>query len=250
MLTATFSHAQGIGPTTERRLWDAGILSWEQALAAGGSLPLTRAQQALLLPALEESVAALERGDYAYFARTLPQRDHWRAAPEFMDRLAFLDIETNGGMSPDSITVIGVYDNVESRIYLKYRDLDDFAEDSRRFAVWVTFFGTGFDLPMLRRRFPDLPFDQLHIDLCPALRRVGFKGGLKSIERQIGIGRPPEVAGLDGWDAVRLWRQWRRYKDQDALRLLLAYNREDIENLALLLAFAFGRLKEASGFPG
>ena len=250
MLTATFSHAQGIGPTTERRLWDAGILSWEQALAAGDSLPLTRAQRALLLPALEESVAALKAGDYAYFARTLPQRDHWRAAPEFMDRLAFLDIETNGGMSPDSITVIGVYDNVESRIYLKYRDLDDFAEDSRRFAVWVTFFGTGFDLPMLRRRFPDLPFDQLHIDLCPALRRVGFKGGLKSIERQIGIGRPPEVAGLDGWDAVRLWRQWRRYKDQDALRLLLAYNREDIENLALLLAFAFGRLKAASGFPG
>lgn len=250
MLTATFSHAQGIGPTTERQMWDAGILSWEQALADPSALPLTRAQRALLLPTLEASVEALHGNDYRWFAEILPQRDHWRAAPEFMNRVGFLDIETNGGMSAESVTVIGVYDNVESRIYVKGRDLDAFADDAKRFALWVTFFGGGFDLPMLRRRFPALPFDQIHIDLCPALRRLGYKGGLKSVEQQLGIHRPPEVEGLNGWDAVHLWRQWRRYKDHDALNLLLAYNREDIENLSLLLAFAFGRLKAASGFPG
>ena len=250
MLTATFSHAQGIGPVTERRLWQAGILSWEQALAAPpASLPLTAAQRALLLPTLEESAEALARGDYRYFARMLPAREHWRAAPHFMERVGFLDIETNGGVRADSITVIGVYDTVESRLYLKYRDLDDFADDARHFALWVTFFGGGFDLPLLRRRFPHVPFDQLHIDLCPALRRLGYKGGLKNIERQLGIRRPPQVEGLDGWHAVQLWRQWRRSGDEDALRLLLAYNREDIENLPPLLAFAYNRLKVALGFP-
>lgn len=249
MLTATFTHVQGIGPTTERRLWDAGILSWEDALRASpADLPLTASQRALLLPTLEESVEALARGDHRYFARVLPPREQWRAAPAFMDRVGFLDIETNGGVRADSITVIGVYDNVESHLYVKYRDLDDFAGDADRFALWVTFFGAGFDLPLLRRRFPYLPFDQLHIDLCPALRRLGFTGGLKRIERQMGIERPPEVAGMDGWHAVQLWRQWRR-GDSDALRLLLAYNREDIENLSLLLAFAYQRLRAASGFP-
>jgi uncharacterized protein YprB with RNaseH-like and TPR domain len=57
------------------------------------------------------------------------------------------------------------------------------------------------------------------------------------------------VEGLSGWDAVQLWRAWRRRGDADALDLLLAYNREDIENLSLLLAFAYGRLKEKAGFP-
>jgi hypothetical protein len=251
VLTATFTHAQGIGPTTERRLWDAGVLSWEQALTSPSSaLPLTAPQRALLLPALDASVEALARGDARFFARALAPRDHWRAAPEFMDRVGFLDIETNGGVRPDDITVIGVYDGWESRLYVKGRDLDQFAADSERFAVWVTFFGTGFDLPFLRRRFPTLRFDQLHIDLCPALRRLGFRGGLKRIEEQVGIRRAPEVEGLSGWDAVNLWRRWRRHRDADALDCLLAYNRADVENLGLLLAFAYGRLKAASGFPG
>lgn len=250
MLTSTFIHAQGIGETTERRLWAAGILTWDDVLrAAPSDLPLTRAQREMLLPAVEAASAALADEDYRYFARALPSKDHWRAAPQFMDRVGFLDIETNGGFRPDDITIIGVYDGDESRIYVKDRDLEEFARDSERFALWVTFFGTGFDVPFLKRRFPTLPFDQLHIDLCPALRRLGYKGGLKRIEEQVGVRRTPEVEGMSGFDAVRLWRQYRRHKDEDALRLLLAYNRADIENLSLLLAFAYGRLRAASGYP-
>lgn len=251
MLTSTFLHVQGVGPTSEKRLWQRGVTDWDAALAADPAvLGLNGTQRALLRPTLEESKAALASGDYAFFARRLPASEHWRAAPEFMDRVGFLDIETNGGYLADDITVIGVYDGDESRIFVKGRDIDEFAEYSERFALFVTFFGGGFDIPFLRRRFPALPFDQLHIDLCPALRRLGYKGGLKSIEHQIGINRTPEVDGLSGYDAVRLWRQWRRYKDRDALDLLLAYNRADIENLSLLLAFAYGRLKEHAGLPG
>jgi uncharacterized protein YprB with RNaseH-like and TPR domain len=250
VLTATFVHVQGIGDVTEKRLWDAGILSWEDALRAGPSdLPLTAAQRALLKPTVEASLEALARGDHRYFAEVLPHRDHWRAAPHFMDRIGFLDIETNGGFRPDDITVIGVYDGDESRIFVKHRDLEDFVQEAERVALWVTFFGTGFDLPFLRRRFPELPLNQLHIDLCPALRRLGYKGGLKRVEELLGIRRPPEIDGLSGFDAVRLWREYRRRRDPQALDLLLAYNRADIENLSLLLAFAYGRLKAASGFP-
>ena len=248
MLTATFQHAEGVGQTTERKLWDGGILSWEDALAVP-QLPLSPARRAALLPVLEASRAALEERDFTYFARTLPSREHWRTAPHFMDRVGFLDIETNGGYDANDITVIGVYDGYESRLYVQGQNLDDFIQEFDRTALWVTFFGGGFDIPFLKRRFPRQPWNQLHIDLCPALKRLGHSGGLKRIEDKLGIRRTPETEGLSGMDAVHLWHRWRRYRDEDALRRLLAYNRADIENLALLLNIAYTGLKQASGFP-
>ena len=250
MLTNTFLHAQGVGPVAEKRLWKAGYLTWNDVLEADpDALPLTHAQREILLATLRDSQAALQNGDYGYFARVLPHGEHWRVAPEFMDKIGFLDIETNGGFQADSITIIGVYDGFESRIFVKYDDLEQFPVYAENVALWVTFFGTGFDIPFLRRRFPEMPFNQLHIDLCGLLKRLGYKGGLKRIEQTLGIHRTLETNGLSGSDAVRLWRQWRRFKSQNALDLLIAYNKADIENLALLLAFAYGRMKAASGFP-
>ena len=252
MLTHTFLHAQGVGPVAERKLWDAGYLTWDDVLREENpaALPLTVSQREILLTTLRASQIALDSGDYRYFAQTLPHGDTWRAAPQFMDKIGFLDIETNGGWNPDSVTIIGVYDGYESQILVKYQDLDTFPVLAEKIALWVTFFGTGFDVPFLRRRFPEMPFDQMHIDLCSVLRRLGYKGGLKRIEHTLGISRAPETEGLSGYDAVRLWRQWRRFKDKNALDLLIAYNKADIENLALLLAFAYGRMKAATGFPG
>ncbi|GAB4468890.1 MAG: ribonuclease H-like domain-containing protein [Armatimonadaceae bacterium] len=250
MLTATFQHAEGIGKTTEQKLWHAGILSWENALSAPELLPLSKAKRTVLLPLLEGSQNALDVRDHAYFARTLPTREHWRALPDFRDGIAFLDIETNGGYDADDITVIGVYDGIESRLYVQGQNLEDFRQEAERATLWVTFFGSGFDIPFLKRRFPDLPWNQLHIDLCPALKRLGYSGGLKRIEDKLGVRRTPEVEGMTGLDAVHLWNLWRRHKNEDALHRLLAYNRADIENLALLLDFAYHGLRIASGFPG
>ena len=251
MLTNTFLHAQGVGPVAERKLWKAGFLTWDDVLQADpANLPLTPAQREILLFTLRASQTALQSGDFRYFAQTLPHGEHWRAAPEWMEKIGFLDIETNGGYQANSVTCVGVYDGWESRVFVKYQDLDEFPAYAQNVALWVTFFGTGFDIPFLRRRFPEMPFDQMHIDLCGLLRRLGYKGGLKRIEQTLGITRTPETDGLSGYDAVRLWRQWRRFKDKNALRLLIAYNKADIENLALLLAFAYGRMKDATEFPG
>jgi len=248
MLTATFCHAQGIGASTEKKLWDTGITHWEQALGAE-SLPLTDNQKRLLLPVVEASQAALERGDSRWFQKNLPSREFWRGARAF-ESVAYVDIETDGGYAADSVTVIGLYDGFESRIYLKGKDLAAFANDIKDYSLLVSFFGTGFDLPFLRRRFPQLPLDQLHVDLCPALRRLGYTGGLKSIETQLRIRRVDEVEGMSGMDAVYLWSAWERRGSQEALDRLLAYNRADIENLKTLLDFAYPKLQAASGFPG
>lgn len=248
MLNATFCHAPGIGPGTEQKLWGAGIRCWDDALGSA-KLPLTAAKAETLIPTVEASKDALEREDWLWLAKNIPMREHWRAAKLLMERVAFLDIETDGGFEGDSVTVIGLYDGFDSQIFVQGQDLEEFPKAMEGKDLLVTFFGNGFDLPMLRRRFPDMPFDQLHIDLCPTLRRLGYSGGLKKIERQLGISRDFEIEDMSGMDAVYLWQAWKRRKDQAALDRLLAYNRADIENLALLLAFAYPRLEAASGFP-
>jgi uncharacterized protein YprB with RNaseH-like and TPR domain len=87
-----------------------------------------------------------------------------------------------------------------------------------------------------------------HFDLCFAASRLGLRGGLKQIEREMGIERDPALRGLDGWDAVRLWSQWRR-GDRRALDLLLAYNAADTENLVPLTELLYKGMLSRFGPP-
>ena len=242
LLEATFLHAPSIGRTTEQRLWQAGAHDWPTYLAAAeADWPLTRAQRALLTPTIVESSARLHAEDFAWFAEKLPSSEHWRAVPAFGHRLAFLDIETNGGMDPGDLTIIGLHDGRTLRQFVKGQNLDEFPEALSEAAMLVTFFGTGFDIPFLKRSFPGLKFDQLHVDLCYLYKRLGMRGGLKSIEVQMGIQRSSGTSGLSGWDAVRLWHEYLRGREQ-SLATLLAYNGEDVRNMMDLLAEGYRRM--------
>ena len=82
-------------------------------------------------------------------------------------------------MAPDSITLIGLYDGFEMRAYVKGENLAQFAYECQDFDGFVTFFGTGFDVPFLKRRFPVLESvfaDRLHVDLCPLLSASAIRG--------------------------------------------------------------------------
>ena len=252
MLTSTFIHAPGVGPATEQSLWAQGVTSWQEYLDHHHALKLPPRHKIALAETLEDSVAALEEARADYFARAFPKREHWRAVSHF-PKIGFLDIETNGGMSNDSITLIGLYDGFEMRFYVKGENLAEFAYDCQDFDGFVTFFGTGFDIPFLKRRFPVLESvfaDRLHIDLCPMLKRLGHTGGLKRIEQQLKISRVPETDGLSGMDAVRLWRAFRRGGKgaDEARQLLLAYNQEDVINMQTLLNYARPRLEAKAGY--
>jgi uncharacterized protein YprB with RNaseH-like and TPR domain len=242
LLEATFLHAQGVGRTTERRLWEEGINHWSAFLAASeASLPVTRSQRDILRGTVEESVARLEEEDFSWFAQRLPVAEHWRAVPAFGHRLAFVDIETTGGMDPSDLTMVGVFDGHTMRQYVRGENLEQFPESIEDAAILVTFFGTGFDIPFLKRAFPALPFPQMHVDLCFLLRRLGLRGGLKSIEQRLGIQRSGATTGLSGWDAVRLWREYQRGREQSLLTLL-QYNAEDVRNMSDLLAEGYRRM--------
>ena len=253
MITSTFIHASGIGAVTESAIWSQGVCDWADYLRRADEISLPARHKATLAGTLEQSIAALDSSDAMFFARSLHHRDHWRSLTSF-PKIGYLDIETDGGSLGDSITMIGLYDGHETRLYTKDKDLPRFAFECQEFDCFVTFFGGGFDIPMLKRRFPVLErvfADRFHVDLCPMLKSLGLSGGLKSIERQLKINRRPETDGLSGMDAVRLWRAFRsggRGAD-DAFRLLCLYNEEDVVNMRALLEYALPRLHKLSGMP-
>jgi uncharacterized protein len=144
--------------------------------------------------------------------------------------------------------VVGVYDGRELRQYVRGVNLHRFPDEMEECRLLVTFFGSGFDLPVLRRAFPETRFDVLHIDLCHSLKRLGYSGGLKRVETELGIARSEQTAGLSGWDAVRLWEEYRRGSGRSLARLL-AYNEEDVVNLERLMQIAYAGLREKTFAP-
>ncbi|MBL8086533.1 MAG: ribonuclease H-like domain-containing protein [Chthonomonas sp.] len=243
MLRQTFCHIPGIGRETERSLWSQGCSDWDSLLATPDQFSLGTAGTEPTLQELRKSVRALENQDANYFRKCLGQQEAWRAWPDFRDSCVYLDIETDGGRFGQSVTVVGLYDGKEFTALIKDDNLDSFLDIIEQFKMIVTFFGTGFDLPMLERRFKGYRFKQIHLDLCYALKRIGYSGGLKKIERQLGIARGSEVDGMNGRDAIRLWSEYRRGYEE-SLKVLVDYNREDVVNLERLASVAYEGLKQ------
>jgi hypothetical protein len=245
LLERTFVHIPGVGAHTERALWNSGCHTWSDLLGGLDRYSCGTADRREVVDHLERSASALSEGRYQYFAPKLGMSEAWRAWPDFRDRCVYLDIETDGGRSGSAVTTIGLYDGNGFQGLVRDIDLGNFPDIISQYSMIVTFFGAGFDLPMLQKRFPSLRYDQIHLDLCPTLRRLGLKGGLKSIEKQLGLARGEDTDGLTGLDAIRLWRQYQRGSTK-ALETLIAYNREDVVNLETLAEYAYKRLKAAS----
>jgi len=249
MLRNTFIHLNGIGSATEKKLWRKGVKSWDDLLERGLEfLPATR--QAPVHSGVCESIRSYAAGNWDFFEQSLPSSQKWRAYNDLKDKVLFLDIETTGLTDADSITLIGAYNGRESKIFVAGLNLEDAVAELSSYPLLVTFNGACFDLPMIRRHFPGLAHNHIHIDLRYSLRWLGCRGGLKVIERQFGIQRSSATRLLDGWDAVRLWHEYRR-GSQEALELLKKYNEEDVRNLKPLLETVFrqGSRKIGLVFP-
>ena len=152
---------------------------------------------------------------------------------------AFLDIETTG-LSPGycEITVVGidVFDGFGARfIQLVGEDItvDSMLEALEGVHVIYTYNGGRFDLPFIHRRL-GINLTELfrHHDLMYDCWRHNLYGGLKCVERQLGI--PRRLWEINGAEAVRLWWRYVNDYDENALATLLEYNKEDVINLKTL----------------
>ena len=243
MLKSSFIHIPGIGKNTENRIWQNNVLSWEEFLENYHQLPLSESRKQRISFHLQQSIKAYHGQDYKFFINKIPNQEHWRVYPEFKDRCCFLDIETTG-LSKDyhDITLIGLYNGDQSKIFVNGKNMHEFQEEINKYSLIVTFNGRCFDLPFIQAKFPNLDLNKFHIDLRFALKELGFFGGLKRIERELDINRDDDLQDIDGFEAVRLWRKYKR-GDEQALQLLMKYNQADIENLKILMDFAFDKLK-------
>jgi len=235
MLEQTFCHIPGIGAKTEQELWAAGLCNWRDVPGHGG-LPARKA--AALQEHSRESCERLAAGDVRYFAERLPANQHWRLFPHFRRRIAYLDIETTGLNAPyDHITTIALYDGTAIHHYVHGDNLDAFARDIHAYDLLVTFNGKGFDIPFIVSSF-GMPLPTPHIDLRYVFASLGYRGGLKQVERDLGLTRG-ELAEVDGFFAVILWNDYRRKGNRAALDTLLAYNILDAVNLESLMVRAY-----------
>ncbi len=250
MIRHTFSILQGVGEKIERRLWMQGVVSWNDFIEADEINGLSRERKRFYDIQLGDFSVALQKRDSVFFAKSLRRREHWRLYDEWKDEIVCLDIETNGFMPEQGgyPTVVGLYDGNRWRALIRGENLtrENLERELSGYKMVVTFYGTVFDIPFLCKTFRTINFALPHYDLCFALKRLGINGGLKKVEDRFGIKRDDSVRGMDGYDAVRLWYEYRR-GSKEALELLLKYNREDTVNLYHLAEQIYLLLRESTG---
>jgi len=243
MLQNTFIHIQSIGPITEQRLWESGLNDWD-AFSDDISIPISTGRKYFLEKGIEKSRQHLEDNNPSYFSNLLPSNQSWRLFPEFRESTVYLDIETTGlDRYFNDITTIALYNGHEIKTYVQGQNLDDFIEDIYKYKVIVTYNGKSFDVPFIENYF-NIRLDHAQIDLRYILHSLGYRGGLKGCERQLGMDRG-DLSDIDGFFAVLLWDEYQRTGDQKALDTLLAYNIQDTLNLENLIVTVYNmKLKD------
>jgi uncharacterized protein len=152
---------------------------------------------------------------------------------------AYLDIETTG-LTPAGceITVIGIHlcrGQATDFIHLVGKDVSaaSILGVLDGIDILYTYNGSRFDLPFIHAALGiNLAEIFTHHDLMYDCWRNGLYGGLKGVERQLGIVR--KLPDMNGWEAVKLWWKYVDTFDLKALNKLLEYNKEDVLNLKTL----------------
>jgi uncharacterized protein YprB with RNaseH-like and TPR domain len=238
MLRSTFCHIPNIGEKIERKIWEHGITTWEEALCELSPQRFPHpALQYTMQSFIIRSLHHLEREEVSFFAHHLPSKELWRMFPEFRHHSVFLDIETTGLNPPhDHITTVTLFNGQEVKTFIYGINLQEFTREIMRYRVIITFSGKCFDIPFIERTL-GIKLPHAHIDLRYVMRSLGFRGGLKACEKALGIDRG-ELKGMDGYTAVLLWQKYEE-GSPEALETLLAYNVADTVNLEKLLVFAY-----------
>jgi len=233
----SFIPVRGVGEATERRLWGEEITHWDDFHPAAVGEKTGRRIETFI----DEARPRLDVNDASFFDEAFPSGERWRLYRNFREDACFFDIETTGlDQDRNEVTTVSFHRDGETTTLVRGDDLT--AENVRAqfdpAELLVTFNGKRFDVPFLESSF-GLDVDTPHLDLMYTCRKLGLSGGLKPIEREIGIGRDrPDISGRD---AVRLWREHESGAD-GSLETLVSYNREDAVNLRALADEATARL--------
>ena len=238
MLEKSFVFLERIGKRKERQLWTEGIKDWGDFLKQEKIKGISARTKHYYTRKIKEAQQALQEDDSSYFKDKLPASEMWRLYPYFKDGGCFLDSETD---SYGKITLVGISNYFQTNHFVRGVNLEKntLEKELKKYKLLITFNGSAFDLPKLKKQLL-LEFNLPHIDLKPLCVNLGWKGGLKEIEKQLNLKRPAHLYG----NPVGLWKAFHASGDREYLDLLLDYNREDVENLKAVMEVVYKRLQE------
>ncbi|MFB6204282.1 MAG: ribonuclease H-like domain-containing protein [Candidatus Nanohaloarchaea archaeon] len=232
----SFILAPGVGEKTEKKLWESGVTHWDHI----SSSDVRKKEK--IRQFIEKARKNLEVGNSVFFGDKLPNKEIWRLYRNFEDSANFFDIETTG-LSPEKnrVTTVSFHRKGESKTLVRGEDLtrENLEEELHRSNVLVSFNGKRFDQPFLEKNL-GIDIEIPHIDLMYLFKRLGYTGGLKSIEKQLDVER--ELEDIDGREAVRLWKRYEEDNDESALDRLVRYNQYDARNLQELMEIVHNQL--------
>lgn len=230
-----------MGSKIEKKLWERGVGDWQDFLKSSCVVGFSLKRKLECNEVLREALKALREEDIGYFACKWPSCEMWRCYDYFKDDCCFLDVEVD---SRQEVIVVGISNYYQTRSFVKGFNLtrDALVCELEKYKLLVTFNGSSFDLPLIFKQF-EIAMWLPHFDLKGVCARAGLCGGLKEIEKVLDLKRPGHLYG----NPIDLWRTFKASGDQEYLELLLAYNREDVENLKGICDYAYGVLKRKAG---
>jgi uncharacterized protein YprB with RNaseH-like and TPR domain len=238
-----FLHLPGFGPKKVEALKSRGIACWSDLLH----------HHHLDLPGLEDSAPewvkqiwrdeqAITTNNLGHLVNTLHRSDHWRILADFLDQATYLDIETSGDQQRPEITLIIAKHKGCLHTYTAEHNLDDFLHLLDDITMLVTFNGASFDVPQMENHFHIPLRDIAHIDLRWVCYHTQMRGGLKEIERAIGLIRPADLIGMDGAEADWIWQRWKVTGNPALLKRLTRYCAADVIGLEHLSRWLIAHL--------
>ena len=237
MIREAFRHLPGIGPERLAILRAAGIRTWDDI---GDHPPPGLKMGADGWRELRKAVAlchrAWEQTDLQYLVNAFAIADHWRILASWFPQASFFDIETTGLSADSQVSLIGCYHRQRLHVFIRGKNMADFLDLLDDVTLLVSFNGSSFDVPRVLEAFhiPALPCP--HVDLRWLCYHARLTGGLKRVERSLGIARPADLAGVEGAEAVRLWNLWQKAGIQTAGRKLVRYCCADVLSLQTVAA--------------
>ena len=239
-LENSFVLIPGFGEKTEKKLWQNDITHWDHVQETDF---LTQNKRDKALNFLEKARRNLEVNNSMFFNSKLGSKRTWRMYRNFEQNACFFDIETTGlDAKKNKVTTVSFYRNGEDITLIQGKDLtkENLEKELFKSDILVSFNGKRFDQPFLEQNY-DMNIKTPHIDLMYPLKRLGYTGGLKKIEKDLEVDR--ELEDIDGREAVRLWKEYERNGNQNALDKLVRYNQYDSRNLKQLLDIVHSRMK-------
>jgi len=247
LIQNSFIFLERIKKGIEKKIWKQGIYSWDSFLSKNKIDGLSIVRKKYYNRKIIEARKALYNFDSAYFKNILPQSEYYRLYDFFKEDCVFLDIETTGLDSKnDDITLIGLFDGINKKTMIKGINLEYklLKNEFKKYKLIITFNGSSFDVPFINKTYPGLLPNIPNFDVKSVTDRLNLKGGLKEIEKKLGIKRNKIIEKFYGGDALTLWKMHRATGDDYYLKLLIEYNEDDIINLKTIAEYCVEKLKE------